>query len=378
MVPIPTRNDGAADLSLRYDAASGHLIVRNASGDITVRHDGTAAWVGRIEDVGGIRAAALQSVLRRANGDNLGSDTFEVVENQEPGFDEDYVGSDVHFAISEGRLVLQAITTIEEWIDAEGELLKRLQQLVRPLLLRTRSHLSDAEVHDGQSQGPWAVSVTIVPSLRGRTVSELYGLAKDVIALLDAASTGSLTLWSVVHLVLAGRGDVLIGQPECQWLDAKSQDYNLNDDAGKISIAQDVARFANAEDGGAIVVGLRTKQVPGGEVISALSPIPEPKGGMRRHRQAIDNRVFPPPDGLRLHQVNISGGAMIVIHVPPQPEEHKPFLVHGAIVNGKVEGAFISILRRRDDESIPITAQSIHATLAAGRALLRRGELPPR
>lgn len=66
---------------------------------------------------------------------------------------------------------------------------------------------------------------------------------------------------------------------------------------------------------------------------------------------------------------------MILIDIPPQPEELKPFLVHGAIVNGAVEGAFISIVRRRGESSIPTTASMIHSTLAAGRALLRRGEL---
>ena len=61
--------------------------------------------------------------------------------------------------------------------------------------------------------------------------------------------------------------------------------------------------------------------------------------------------------------------------VPRQEEELKPFLMHGAFVNGKVQGAYISIVRRSGGDSIPITAQQIRSTLAAGRALLRRGEL---
>jgi hypothetical protein len=40
-------------------------------------------------------------------------------------------------------------------------------------------------------------------------------------------------------------------------------------------------------------------------------------------------------------------GMLILIDVPPQPEELKPFLVHGAIVDGRAEGAFVSIVRRR-------------------------------
>jgi hypothetical protein len=52
-------------------------------------------------------------------------------------------------------------------------------------------------------------------------------------------------------------------------------------------------------------------------------------------------------------------GLLIVIDVPPQPEELKPFLVHGAVVDGKAEREFISIVRRQGDEAIP--------PLAAGR-----------
>jgi aryl-alcohol dehydrogenase-like predicted oxidoreductase len=45
-------------------------------------------------------------------------------------------------------------------------------------------------------------------------------------------------------------------------------------------------------------------------------------------------------------------------------------------VEGKFQGTFLSIVRRSGADSIPITAQQIHSTLAAGRALLRRGQIP--
>lgn len=43
----------------------------------------------------------------------------------------------------------------------------------------------------------------------------------------------------------------------------------------------------------------------------------------------------------------------------------------GAIVQGRTEGAFISIVRRRGEHSVPLSPAVIHAALAAGRALLR-------
>ena len=76
--------------------------------------------------------------------------------------------------------------------------------------------------------------------------------------------------------------------------------------------------------------------------------------------------------------IELEGGDLFLIEVPPQPEELQPFLVQGAIVDGETHGAFVSIVRRRDDESVATSAAAIHSTLAAGRALLRRGEIPER
>jgi hypothetical protein len=147
--------------------------------------------------------------------------------------------------------------------------------------------------------------------------------------------------------------------------------------AGKIKLAQTVSRFCNAEDGGLVVIGMSTKRVPGGEDIRGLCPVPRDKGMLRRYQYAFEKCLFPPPDHLSIEAIEIADdGMLILIDVSPQPEELKPFLVHGAIVDGGVEGAFISIVRRRGESSIPITAPMIHSTLAAGRALLRRGELP--
>jgi hypothetical protein len=63
------------------------------------------------------------------------------------------------------------------------------------------------------------------------------------------------------------RPDSLIGAPESSWLEVESQDYFLSSAAERIKLAQDVARFANAE-GGLLVLGLRTSQSNGVDVIS--------------------------------------------------------------------------------------------------------------
>lgn len=160
-------------------------------------------------------------------------------------------------------------------------------------------------------------------------------------------------------------------------LGVKSQRYDLTTAQGQISLAQAVTRFCNAEEGGLVIVGMKTKTIAEGDEIRALSPMPPDRKALKRYQQIIEQRVFPPPDNLSIEIVSMPEGILVLIDIPPQPEELKPFLVHGAIVDGRHEGMFISIVRRRGESSIPTTAAAIHSTIAAGRALLRRGELPP-
>lgn len=127
-----------------------------------------------------------------------------------------------------------------------------------------------------------------------------------------------------------------------------------------------------------MVFGLGTKhKAGGGEVISKLQPVPLAPKLRRQYEQVLEQRLFPAPFGLEVYTVETAAGkGLLVLELPPQPEELKSFLVHGAIMDGKVEGGFISIVRRSGENSVPITGPQIHSTLAAGRALLRRGQLP--
>ncbi|WP_143570777.1 AlbA family DNA-binding domain-containing protein [Streptomyces acidiscabies] len=170
-----------------------------------------------------------------------------------------------------------------------------------------------------------------------------------------------------------GAPESLIGMEESDWLEVKSQGYDLDIFRDRIELAQDVSRFANSEGGGILVVGYRTKKTRHGEVIAKFTPEKEELVRANRYRSVIDARVFPLVDGLKVRTSRQEGGYVLSILVPPQAEENKPFLVHGAIVDGKMEGAFISVVRRRGEASIPITGPAIHSMLAAGRGLLRGG-----
>ena len=142
------------------------------------------------------------------------------------------------------------------------------------------------------------------------------------------------------------------------------------------SASRSVAKFANAEEGGLVVAGMAGKKFPGGERIHRVCPVPLDSRLIRKYQQVLESRLYPPPDYLTIEAIAVDDGGLMLIAVPAQPDDLKPFLVHGAIVDGREERSFISIIRRRGESSIPITAPMIHASLAADRTLLRRGKTP--
>lgn len=155
--------------------------------------------------------------------------------------------------------------------------------------------------------------------------------------------------------------------------------YDLTTLHGKLRIGQPVAKFCNAEEGGLIVIGAKAKKTPGGEVIQAVRGIPSQMAGTRaRYLQVLDQHVYPLPVGITVETVPAEPGrVLIVIDVPPQPEHMKPFLVWGAITpDGRAEGAFISIVQRRGEASVPTTAAAIHSAISAGLAVLRAPHRP--
>jgi hypothetical protein len=255
---------------------------------------------------------------------------------------------------------------------------EEVERCVEPYLRRNRC--TDIEVGVADEANPELgtrfCTVSFTPPSRGKTVHDLYRLARGLQEFLVVLDHGGFTMQTLPILLRAGRASMLIGREESQWLEVKSAPYDLSGDRGKIELAQDVARFANAETGGVLIVGARTRGRP--EVISAICPAPLRQLSASRHRAVLDARVYPPIEGLHVEAMDYDQGrGLLIVVVPPQPEALKPFLVHGAVVRGRVEGAFISIVRRRGEGSIVTSAPAIHAMLVAGKARVEgRGAEP--
>ena len=87
-------------------------------------------------------------------------------------------------------------------------------------------------------------------------MADCLDLAQVVTLILDAVlGSGAFDRSAVADLVRAGRPDLLIGQPENQWFDAKRGPYVIRGDGARFEFAKDVAAFANT--GGGLIVCAR-------------------------------------------------------------------------------------------------------------------------
>lgn len=371
---------------VRYRRSSEELIIKGRGSIQRLDRYSPDRFLAPLPVIGPARLSSLASALRSINrrpvaaGDDwlaeLHDQVVEIVDADsiEPG--EEHWAHPVHLVLlGDGSFHLEVeYFSAEAPSNAEAE----LSPAIRALVDYRGARLTKLWSYDNDGWDYYRADIQLPP--RSHTVADAYVLGSDLITLCKTLKNGEFSPISTLDVLRAGRADVLVGQYESWWLEAKGSAYNLNDPKSSIEFAQDVARFANAEHGGLLVLGLKTKRDKIGDRITTVSPLGS-RPPVARYMKIVDRLVFPPIEGLQAEAVPASsagGDYLLVIHVPTQPEELKPFLVTGAILGDKIEGAFISIVRRRDEHSIPISAPAIHTTLSTGRALLRRGELPDR
>ncbi len=276
--------------------------------------------------------------------------------------------SQISLIIGPRSVGIEAVAVTEKGRFEEEQLKSLLRQrLPRRFAISSVERLTEVTTED-----IWQIACQISP--RSDTVGSAYRIMDDATRLvsLGGAEPDAPTAYQWVR---SGRPDLLLGFHESGWLEAKSAPYQM-DEAGKIELAQDVARFANSK-GGLLVIGVKAKKTKDGdEVFDRLSPIPSGMIKRRQYLDVINRRVVPVVEDLSFHYAEtVPGKGVAAILVPNQNPDAQPFLVHGAIAGGKVEGSFFSIVRRRGDDSVTVEAREIHGWLAQGRRRAMFGDL---
>lgn len=344
------------------------------------RHDnGAGSIVISRLDLSRTPVTDLRRAMLRAGRQEMMPDQVLVAVDGLEEFDEDYVPVEpVSFeVVPDGRFAVRVQIDLPPDVDPFEEM-PAVSAAVRPYLDRCRASILEEE-----PVYPFAAeSLLLSAPTRGKTMLDLFMFGEGVYLLASALLTRSPDRTTLRDLILADHADVVIGQRENEWFDAKTDHYLYGrGEEGKVKLARAVAQFCNGEEGGMVVVGMKTTKAPGriGEEVAKLTPVPITGSTVRQYRDALEKHLFPFPEGLTIDAVPATGTVgrgYVLISLPPQPEEMKPYLVHGAFVHGKVEGSYFTIVRRSGEDGLPVHAAQVHNMLVTGRALLRHGLTP--
>jgi hypothetical protein len=257
------------------------------------------------------------------------------------GFDEQIASVEPVTLVLRGDELLIAMTLWNSGTP-ETELYRRT---LAPLLGRRGASLVGIET-DTDRNGSRLRFLIGWPISR-RVVRDARKLGNDVLELLEAARGGELTPSTTLDLLRAGRWDLLVGQPESQWLDVKREPYDRTKPHWKYELAKDVAAFANSDSGGLIVLGLTAADRGDGEIVTGRHFFPLQQISRQAYRNLVARLVYPRIVGLEIERIEIEEAgpeaSIAIVIVPPQPDSARPFLVHGLVRQGNVLGSHIML-----------------------------------
>ncbi len=331
--------------------------------------------VASLEVIGPASLASLRLALRRRQRSSLIIARVALVDVPESKLarEPDNFREDVEITLFEHDKQADYTVFVAAYGDPEDGLpdISRVQSLLHPFLSRHGATVS-VRIDDDEYDygGMYQLGLDISMRVRDQTVRDAYNVATGVLALLDGLEGGQLDREKTVDLLRGGRVDFLLGQPETDRMDFKRMGYGKTEH-DKLEFAKDVASFANA-DGGVLILGVAAVKAGLTETASAITPCAPRSVSAQSYKATLHRRIHPPPERVEIFSVpQGAAGDVWIVSVPPQPEEYKPFLVHGAEIDGKLTDAYFSLVVRRGDDNLPTDPQAVHALLAAGRGVLR-------
>jgi predicted HTH transcriptional regulator len=162
----------------------------------------------------------------------------------------------------------------------------------------------------------------------------------------------------------------LVGRAEDVQFEAKGQHYDLLTEHGRFELAKDVTAFANTT-GGHLLIGLVTERPENTQldVVSRIDLIAPEIFNEQTILGCVRTYVFPRVVGITAEFIAAvpDTAGIIVIRVPPQPEDAKPFLVLRVVEGGGLlSQALFGLYERVADANQPMEGRRFQEALRKG------------
>jgi hypothetical protein len=335
--------------------------------------DAQDLFVATLEGTGPAQLSSLRSALVKWRGRHGEPDrpvNVALSPDPEESFSpEDPTGQSILLLAGE-RLLVQTWAGVETKPGRET-----IHRLLSPLLERHGASSVDVGLEQYNT-------LAVDWPTRGRTVADAWRFHDELTTLLSAAEDGELTPSTTLDILRAGRWDLLRGQPESGWLEAKAVPYDTGDDNVKYELGKDVAAMANSRRGGIIVLGMSTSTKGKRNEVDTIGDVNEldlASISRQQYRSLVAHRVHPSLSGFDVELIEGSAKdrGIAVLVIPPQAERKRPFLVQGVIADGNVLGHHVLLPWRREDDTDAMDAGAIHARIRLGEQAIAGGEAPP-
>jgi len=208
------------------------------------------------------------------------------------------------------------------------------------------------------------------------SVEDAVHFARRAIAVAEAFRYGGRFIEGLLDVLRSGDPAGLIGTPVTAVFQPRPAIGETPSE--QFQRALDICAFANSPQGGLLVLGLDSD----GERVTGVQTGAAEEGGERRIESALKCLVYPLVESVHVETVraklggNLPPADLIVVHVPPQEQVLKPFMVGGVLVDGQLHQQGATIVERRGASIYCQGLAALHSQSAAGRALLGGAPVP--